>query len=255
LSSPHPLSIAEQEAVLAERGRDRWWSSALERGYHRAIATARRPYAAIGAILLLNAGLVGAFILAGRVLFSDPAEFFRELMPGTWLSFAELSFIAVIAWSIQRRALGTRRLRLDSFWGLSAAIFAIFAFDEITQLTVFMSSVLTSVGALAPHGFRDLDAFLLSVLFLAAAAGLLRHVRDLLPHRMAIAVLAVGVMLGAASQTLDSALASTSNEFVVEESLKLAAEPFLIGGFLLVLRRFLGRSSPDEALGGPGRPV
>jgi hypothetical protein len=229
---------AERESVLGARiGRRR--DRLIDRGHRLAVDAAARPYRATGGILLLNVALIAAFILVGDLLFSDPAELFRELMPGTWLSFAELLFVAVIAWSIQLAARGERRIRLDNFWGLTAAVFAIFAFDEITQLTVFLSDALTSLGALAPEGFRDLDAFLLSVLFLAAAAGMLRHIGDLLPHRAAIAVLGVGVMLGAASQTLDSVLASTSGEFVAEESLKLAAEPFLIGGYLIVLQSFL----------------
>lgn len=203
------------------------------------------------AILGLNAMLAVVFLVAGRALFSDQAEFFRELMPGTWLSFVELLFVAVIAASIHRQLWGrSARIRLSNFWGLSTAIFAFFAFDEITQLTVFLSAALTSIGALAPYGFRDLDAFLLSVLFLAAATGLLRYAGQLLVHRAATAVLAVGVLLGVASQTLDSTLASTSSEFVAEESLKLAAEPFLIGGYLLVLRGYVRaqRSSREAKL-------
>jgi hypothetical protein len=229
---------AERESVLGARI-GRRWNRLIDRGHRLAVDAAARPYRATGAILLLNVAFIAAFILVGDLLFSDPAELFRELMPGTWLSFAELLFVAVIAWSIQLAARGERRIRLDNLWGLTAAVFAIFAFDEITQLTVFLSDALTSLGALAPEGFRDLDAFLLSVLLLAAAAGMLRHIGDLLPHRAAIAVLGVGVMLGAASQTLDSVLASTSSEFVAEESLKLAAEPFLIGGYLIVLHSFL----------------
>jgi len=237
---------AERESVLAAR-LGRRWDRILDRGHRLAIAAAARPHRATGAILLLNAALIAAFILVGDLLFADPAELFRELMPGTWLSFAELLFVAVIAWSIQLAARGERRIRLDNFWGLTAAVFAVFAFDEITQLTVFLSDALTSLGALAPDGFRDLDAFLLSVLFLAAAAGMLRHIGDLLPHRAAIAVLGIGVMLGLASQTLDSALASTSGEFVAEESLKLAAEPFLIGGYLLVLQSFIAARRPPRS--------
>lgn len=236
---------AERESVLPARLRRRW-DRLLDRGHRLAIAAAAKPYRTIGAILLLNVVLIATFVLAGDLLFSDQAEFFRELMPGTWLSFAELLFVALIAWSIQLAARGERRIRLDNFWGLTAAVFAVFAFDEITQLTVFLSAALTSLGALAPEGFRDLDAFLLSVLFLAAAAGMLRHIGDLLPHRAAILVLGIGVMLGAASQTLDSVLASTSGEFVAEESLKLAAEPFLIGGYLIVLQSFLAARRPPR---------
>ncbi len=229
-------------------GRRTWWVQLVDRGDRLARRAATRPYAATSAILLLNAWLAIVFIVAGQALFSDPAELFRELMPGTWLSFVELLFVAAIAAAIHRQVSGSRRLRLNNFWGLSAAIFLIFAFDEITQLTVFLSSALTSIGALAPHGFRDLDAFLLTVLFLAAATGLLRYAHQLLHYRAATGVLAVGVMLGVASQTLDSTLASTSNEFVAEESLKLGAEPFLIGGYLLVLQSVLrgGAVKPER---------
>jgi uncharacterized membrane protein YidH (DUF202 family) len=229
---------AEQESVLSAR-LDRRWDRLLDRGQRLAIAAAAKPYRTIGAIQLLNVVLIATFVLAGDLFFSDQAEFFRELMPGTWLSFAELLFVAVIAWSMQLAARGERRIRVGNFWGLTAIVFTVFAFDEITQFTVFLSAALTSLGAPAPEGFRDLDAFLLSVLILAAGAGMLRHIGDLLPHRTAIAVLAVGVLLGAASQTLDSVLKSTSGEFVAEESLKLAAEPFLIGGYLIVLQSFL----------------
>ena len=222
----------------------------MDRSEGLAQAAAARPYRAIGAILALNAALAVAFILAGQALFSDSAEFFRELMPGTWLSFAELLFVAAIAAAIHRGLSGSRRIRLDNFWGLSAAVFAFFAFDEITQLTVFLSSALTSVGTLAPSGFKDLDAFLLTVVFLAAGTVLVRHVRELLAHRAATVVLAVGVLLGMASQTLDSTLASTSSEFVAEEGLKLAAEPFLIGGYLLVLHSVLRRGRRPGANAG-----
>ncbi len=238
MNSLRTAPAADRGSVPATR-LGRRWNQGIDSGEALAIRAARRPYAATGAILLVTIALSAAFILVGDLVFSDPAELFRELMPGTWLSFAELLFVAVIAWSIQLAAIGVRRVRLDNLWGLTAVVFAVFAFDEITQLTVFLSEALTSLGTLAPEGFRDLDAFLLTVLFLAAGAGMLRHAGDLLPHRAAIAVLAVGVLLGAASQTLDSVLASTSDEFVAEESLKLSAEPFLIGGFLLVLHRFV----------------
>jgi hypothetical protein len=231
---------------LVARPAGRRWSTIVDHGQRLATAAAGRPFATILGLLLLNASLAIAFILTGRALFSDPAELFRELMPGTWLSFAELLFVAAIAMTIHAVAFGSRRPRLDNFWGLSAVIFAVFAFDEITQLTVFLADALTSLGALAPEGFRDLDAFLLSVLFLGAAAVLIRYARDLLPYRAAIGILAIGVLLGMASQSLDSALQSTSNEFVAEESLKLAAEPFLIGGYLLVLHQFLS-SGPEGA--------
>lgn len=210
--------------------RSRWWTRIADRSERLALAASARPFAAMAAILVLNAFLAGVFTLAGEVLFSDPAEFFRELMPGTWLSFVELLFVAAVASAIYRHGGGSGRMGLDNFWGVSAAVFALLAFAEITQITRFLSDALTSLGTLAPSGFEDLDGFVLSVVLLAAAAGMLRYVRDLLPHPKAMGVLAVGVLLGVASQSLDSTLAATSSEFVAEESLKLAAEAFLIGG-------------------------
>ncbi|HEU4979582.1 MAG TPA: hypothetical protein VFT14_00085, partial [Solirubrobacterales bacterium] len=189
--------VDERESLIATlpAGR-RWWSPAVDRGDRLALTAAARPYAAILAFLGLNALLTIAFIGIGEAAFSDSAELFRELMPGTWLSFAELLFIASIAGAIHRKAFGSRRPRLDNFWGLSVVVFLVLAIDEITQLTVVLSAALTSLGTLAPLGFRDLDAFLLSVLLLALAAGLLRYARDLLPHRAAIAVFGIGALLG-----------------------------------------------------------
>jgi hypothetical protein len=185
--------------------------------------------------------LAVAFILAGQALFADQAEFFRELMPGTWLSFAQIAFIAVIALAIHGELIPGARLRLDNLWGISVAVFLVFAFDEATQLTIFLADGLTAAGAQTPVGFKDLDAFLVTVLLVAGGAALLRYGRALLAHPAAVVLLAIGVGLGAGSQALDSLFASTPSEFAAEESLKLAAEPFLIAGYLLVLHRVTRR--------------
>jgi hypothetical protein len=214
-----------------------FWPTLQIRAQHLALEAAARPYRSLLVLLALNATLLALFVPAGSVLFSDPAEFLRELMPGTWLSFAELAFVAIVAWTIHRELTAAERTRVESFWALSAIVFAVFAIDEITQLTIFLADGLTALGALAPAGFADLDAFLLTVMFVAAGAALLRYGRDLLAHPPAIAVLAAGVVLGAASQGLDSIFVSTTGEFVAEESLKLAAEPFIVGGYLVVLNR------------------
>lgn len=232
-----------------DRAVPRWWTRLADRSERLAIRASGRPFATIGLVLIVNTVLAAIFIGAGELLFSDPAEFFRELMPGTWLSFLELLFVASIASTIYHQGGGTGRMGLDNFWGLSAAIFSFFAFVEITQINRFLSDALSSVGTLAPEGFIDLDGFLLSVLLLLAAAGLLFYVRDLFAHPRAMAILALGVFVGATSQALDATLHTTSAEFVAEESAKLAAEAFLIGGYLLVLQRVL-RSGP--VLGEPG---
>ena len=198
---------------------------------------AERPYASTAGILAANLLLIGIFIVGGDLLFADPAEFFRELMPGTWLSVAQLGFVAAAAWAIHRELIDAPRPRLDNLWGVSVAVFIVFAVDEATQLTIFLSDGLTAAGALAPAGFKDLDAFLLTVLLLAGGAAVLRYGRTLLSYPAALPLLGIGVALGVASQTLDSVFASTSPEFVAEESLKLTAEAFLIGGYLLILNR------------------
>ena len=220
------------------------WVDLTDRAMRRAREAAAHPSRSTLIVLALNAVLAVLFVLVGQALFSDPAEMFRELMPGTWLSFAELGAVAITAWAIHTELSGTRRLRLNSFWSLSVLVFGLFAFDEITQLTIFLADGLGALGALAPDGFRDLDAFLLTVLFLATGAVLLRYARELLRYPSALALLAVGVLLGAASQGLDSLLRVTSAEFVAEESLKLAAEAFILGGYLTVLNRVLRRDRP-----------
>jgi hypothetical protein len=232
--------------VEIEGGR---WARLAVRADRLAAAAAVRPYRSMLAILSVNLVLVALFAPIGAALFSDPAELFRELMPATWLSTAELVFIAVVAWGIHVRVTGVHRLRLDNFWGLSAAFFAFFAMFELTDASHFTSELLYTAGTLEPAGFRDLDAFLLTVIFLSAAAALMRNVKDVLPHRRALVLFGIGVLLAAGSQTLDSLVAVSSGEFVAEETLKLAAEPFLIGGFLVVLQRVTRPEPASE----PGR--
>ena len=214
-----------------------------------ALAERLAPHALLTtfSLLVANLALIGVFVATGEVLFGDPAELFRELMPGTLLSVAQLAFVAVIAWAIHRALFPDRGLRLDNLWGLSVVVFTVFAIDEATQLTIFLADGLTALGALAPAGFSDLDAFLVTVLLLAGGVALARYAWTLRSHRAALVLLAIGVALGAASQTLDSLLSSTSSEFVAEESLKLAAEPFLIGGYLVVLGRVLRSRRPGES--------
>ena len=222
-------------------------SRAIEHAVGLALRAAEHPYRATAALFAANLVAIGLMIGTGELLFGDPSEPFRELMPGTWLSVAQLAFVAVTAWAIHRRLLPGSRLRLDNFWGISVAVFALFAVDEATQLTIFAADLLSSLGALAPGGFRDLDAFLLTVLLAAGAAAMLRYGWTLLAYPAALGVLAIGVAFGAGSQLLDATLASTGSEFVAEESLKLAAEPFLIGGFLVILHQVLRRRSGARA--------
>jgi hypothetical protein len=225
-------------AAEIEEGR---WARLVARADRLATGAAARPYLAAGALLALNLALIAIFVPLGAVVFSDPAELFREVMPATWLSFAELAFVAAVAWAVHLRVTGPPRRGFDDFWGLSAMVFGFFAVAEILPIAHFLSDGLEAAGALAPAGFHDLDAFLLTVVFLAAGAALLRYAGDVLPYRGTLLLFAIGVLLGAASQALDSAFDPSSREFVAEEALKLAAEPFFIGGFLLALHRVLSR--------------
>jgi hypothetical protein len=233
----------QQESAVALPRLDSPWSARLARADGLVARAASRPYRSTAAILIVNLAVVAAFIGLGELIFADPAELFRELMPGTWLSCVELLTVAVIAWAIQQRATGATRIQLNNLWGLSAVVFVVFAIDEITQATIFLADLLAHAGAVAPEGFKDLDAFLLTVLILAAGLTLLRYGLELLHHPAALALLAVGVALGAVSQALDALLPATQTEFVTEEAFKLTAEAFLIGGYLLVLHRF-DRSAP-----------
>ena len=232
--------VADQAGAVP---RERRGHELLARALARAHAWSAQPYRTTAALVALNLVLIACFAALGQLVFADRAELFRELMPGTWLSVAQLASVALVAWAIHAAEAPGARLRLDNLWGISVVVFCVFAFDEATQLTIFLADALGAVGALAPAGFKDLDAFLLVVLLLAGGAALLRYGFVFLRYPGAVALLAVGVALGAASQTLDSVLASTSSEFVAEESLKLTAEPFLIGAYLVVLGRVLARRS------------
>lgn len=195
---------------------------------------AQRPMRSLGALVALALTLSACFFTAGR-LAGDDALFFRELAPGTWLSFAGLLSIAAIAGAVHRREAAARPWH-QTFWGLSAAIFLVFAFDEITQSAIFLSHLLESFGLTATAGFHDLEAVLLALGFAGAGLLLLPRAIVLRRHPAAFCLLAVGALIGAASQGLDSFAPATSAEFVAEETLKLVAEAFLAGGFLLVLR-------------------
>lgn len=195
---------------------------------------AQRPMRSLAGLVALALTLSACFFASGR-LAGDDALFFRELAPGTWLSFAGLLSIAAIAGAVHRRDAAGGAWH-QTFWGLSAAVFLVFAFDEITQSAIFLSHLLESFGLTAAAGFHDLEAVLLTLGFAGAGLLLLPRAIVLRHHPAAFCLLAIGALIGAASQGLDSFAPATSAEFVAEETLKLTAEAFLAGGFLLALR-------------------
>jgi hypothetical protein len=214
-----------------------------------AVELAARPGRALALVLALDLALAACFVGVGLAVFGDQAELFRELAPGTILSFGQLLLISAITWAAYRRADESRRWWL-SFWGLSAAIFLVFAFDELTQSAMFVSQALEDWFQARPaSGFHDVEAVLLTLLFATAALVLLPRALVLLRHPRALLLLGVAVALGAASQSLDSFAPATRWEFVVEEMFKLGAEAFFIGGFLVALRDVLARRSTRAARG------
>jgi hypothetical protein len=193
-----------------------------------------RPLAALARVLAIGAGLAACFTVFGWVLLDDQAAFYRELMPGTWLSAAMLLFTAATALAIHRAA-GTPGRR--DFWSLSAIVFVVLAIDELAQPTVFISKWLKSEqGISAPGPFNDIDSILVVALLVGSLALLARHALVLLRHRTTILLFAVGLVLGATSQTLDSIVEPSKWEFVAEECLKLSAVAFVLGGYLAALR-------------------
>jgi hypothetical protein len=212
----------------------------LDRADALALRAARRPGRFLLALVAVDGLLAGAFVAIGLGL-GDQAALFRELTPGTLLSCLQLLAIAVVARGLHLRTAPAVSWRA-TFWGLCAAVFVVFAFDEITQSAIYLADALEAAFGLAPAaGFNDLEAVLLTLLFSFAALVLLPRALALRHHPRALLALAAGALLGAGSQLLDSVAPTTRWEFVAEESLKLGAEAFLLGGFLLALNDVLVR--------------
>lgn len=217
------------------------WRTAVDRAVARAEDASGRPLGTLGRILAFNASMAVVFTAFGWALIDDQAAFYREGMPGTWLSAALLLATAATALAVHRRA-GVPRRR--NFWSLSAIVFVAFAIDELTQPTVFLSKWLKSeLAVTAPGPFNDIDSLLIWGLLLGCGSLLARHALVLLRHRTTILLFAVGLGLGFASQTLDSLVEPSKWEFVAEECLKLSAIPFVLAGYLAALKDSRGAGS------------
>jgi hypothetical protein len=205
----------------------------------RAVELSARPGAVLGALLALSAGLPLIGVPLGELVRDDPPAYFREGMPGTWLSFAILLAAAVVARASFRRESGSPRW-YSSFWGLSAGIFALLAAVEIGQPTIYLGRWLESaVGAVAPFEIVNVDAALLIMLLVVIALVLARRALVLLQHPVAAGLLIVGAALGVGSQTVDSFWVVSETLFIVEEGLKALAGPFVLAGYLVALRGIL----------------
>jgi hypothetical protein len=217
----------------------------VERAVMASQSASPRPLSVLGQILAVNAALAVCFTAFGWALLGDQAAFYRELMPGTWLSAALLLFTAATALAIHRAAGATGR---RDFWSLSAIVFVVLAVDELSQPTVFVSKWLKSEHQIAaPAPFNDVDSILVVALLVGCFALLARHALVLLRHRTTILLFAIGLALGAASQALDSVVEPSRWEFVAEECLKLSAIPFVLAGYLAALKDSRGSGIRDAA--------
>lgn len=209
----------------------------LARADATAVRASAAPALALAALIAVNLGLAALGIPLGMLVADDPAAWFREGMPGTWLSAAELLAAAAVAWAVHTRAAGgaPRRWHAD-FWGMCAVALAGLTVVELAQPTVFLGHWLEeSLGTVAPFGMTNVDATLL-VMLLAGLGGVLAYrAAVLLRHPRAAALLVCAVALGLASQGLDSFVPVSAWEFVAEETLKALGEPFLVAGFLVAL--------------------
>jgi hypothetical protein len=215
-------------------------ASLAERADALAVRLSERPGRVLGLTLALDLALAAFFVGFGLLVFGDQAEMFRELMPGTYLSFAQLLLIAAAAWAVHRRSDPPAAWH-GTFWGLIAIAFLVFAFDEITQSAIFLSHALEDLGLRSAAGFHDLEAVLLTLMFAGVGLVLLPRSIVLFRYPGTLALLVVAAVLGAASQGLDSFAPATRWEFVAEETLKLSAEAFFIGAFLMALHELTAR--------------
>jgi hypothetical protein len=222
-STSRPLPVA---------GRASRYSTAADRA---AVRFSSRAGAVLGWLLAANVALAAAGVALGHLLFHDPALYFRELMPGTLLSAAHILAAAVAARAIHRR---DRRGRAwhQTFWGLSAVLLTVLVFVELAQPTIFLSKwVQKDLGLRAPSGIADVDGFLVTFLLLGIAAILGARALDVIRYPRAVALFACAAALGATSQFIDATFRVSAWEFVVEDSVKALAGPFLLVGYLVAL--------------------
>jgi hypothetical protein len=251
VTGPTSAGIAAETAV-ARLPRVR---ALIERSVVAAEFTSAHPVRALTRLLGLIAALAIVFTTFGWLLLNDQAAFYREAMPGTWLSAAMLLATAATALAVHRRA-GTPGKR--DFWSLSVIVFVALAIDELTQPTVFFSKWLKSEHAIAaPAPFNDIDSMLIWGILIGCMALLARHALVLLKHRTTVLLFGIGLVLGMTSQTLDSLVEPSKWEFVAEECLKLSAIPFVLAGYLAALKdsrgagTFVAASQQSEASSAP----
>lgn len=200
-----------------------------------AIRYSAEPGVVLAWLLTANVVLGAAGVALGLGLLDDPALYFRELMPGTLLSAAQILAAALVARSIHLRDRRGRRWP-ESFWGLSAVLLSVLVVVELAQPMVYLSHWLRDdYGLRAPLGISDIDGLLMSLMLAAVAALLALRARDVFRYPRALGLFACAALLGATSQFIDATFRVSAWEFVVEDSAKALAGAFLLAGYLAVL--------------------
>lgn len=225
-----------EAAMPVTLGRLHRWSA---RADELAVGLAPTPLRALRNLLLFTLATLAVGIPLGELVRGDAALWLREGMPGTWVSAAVLGFTAVIARAALRREAGSPAWH-QSFWGLSAAIFALLVCVELLQPTMFASHWLEDrMGAVAPFGIENVDAFLMIAVMLGVALILAPRALVLRRHPLTLGLLCVGAVIAIACQALDSFMPGDELEFVLEDGLKSIGETFILAGFLAGLRDHL----------------
>lgn len=200
-----------------------------------AVRWSASPGRVLSWLLAANLALAGAGIALGDLLLGDPALYFRELMPGTLLSAAHILAAALVARAVHRRDPRGRRW-YESFWGLSAVLLSALVVVELAQPTVYLGHWLRDdLGLRAPAGVADLDGLLLAFLLAGIAAVLAARARDVVRQPRVLALFGCAALLGATSQFIDATARVSAWEFVVEDTVKALAGPFLLAGYLVAL--------------------
>ena len=189
----------------------------------------------LACLLAANVVLAAAGVALGHLLLDDPALYFRELMPGTLLNAAHLLAAAIAARAVHRRDPRLRRWH-ESFWGLSAVLLTALVVIELAQPTVYLGHWLRDdLGLRPPAGVADLDGLLMAFLLAGVAATLAARALDVLRQPRALVLFACAALLGATSQFIDATARVSAWEFVVEDTVKALAGPFLLAGYLVAL--------------------
>ncbi|UCD55125.1 MAG: hypothetical protein JSV93_06355 [Candidatus Omnitrophota bacterium] len=188
-------------------------------------------------VILLNCLAIVGSIFMGLNL-GDVSFFFQERQSATFVSALQLaltSFMALFIYILGRMIYKKEpeNLKLIRIWIISAAIFSFAVIDEYFMLHEGIDGdIATAFFGITenPH----LDGLTLSLYGVVAIFLFFRFKEELLKHRPALSLFAIGGLFFLASITLD--IKSTEQfRIVLEESAKLIAVAFIFLGHASVL--------------------